>query len=222
MNNNLNLETSLSNIIDGILNIKTNSKPTQAIKVKKIGVSQKDLVMMTLESFFRDPDNMAKMLPIVIGQSQISLRVIDWFVTNYAKKHDVKYRLRGSKKSEPPFRVYTAYRAQLKAYSKKVFDPFCRRERIDFEYNPKSDPLETTVGQLNFFRWAIENGVINYIAKHFKEIDEDMIESTKEYGKKKKKTIKSTSESRKKRKMLSDSATEKVIVTSAKITISFN
>ena len=69
--------------------------------------------------------------------------------------------------------VFLNYKAQLKAYSKKNFDPFCRRERVSFKYyNNKS--VVTTVGQLNFFRWAIENGIIKYIQEHLEDIEADM------------------------------------------------
>jgi hypothetical protein len=62
------------------------------------------------------------------------------------------------------------YKSQLKAYSKKLFDPFCRRSRISFQI-PKYDAFITTVGKLNFFRWALEKNVINYIKENFKEIE---------------------------------------------------
>ena len=62
---------------------------------------------------------------------------------------------------------------KLKAYSKKRFDPFCRWERVQFPYdNDRS--IQTTIGQLNFFKWAIENKVIDYINNNYKDIDADM------------------------------------------------
>jgi len=62
---------------------------------------------------------------------------------------------------------------KLKAYSKKRFDPFCRWER---QWVPVDDTkeMETTLGQLNFFKWAIEHGVIEYIRTHFNAIEQDM------------------------------------------------
>ena len=36
--------------------------------------------------------------------------------------------------------------------------------------------LETTIGQLNFFKWAIEHEILDYIQSHFEEIEEDMNE----------------------------------------------
>ena len=50
------------------------------------------------------------------------------------------------------FNVFRSYKAQLKSFSKRNFDPFCRRNRI--YYTVHSDNLDikinTTIGQLNF------------------------------------------------------------------------
>ena len=61
----------------------------------------------------------------------------------------------------------------MKAYSKKRFDPFCRWDRLTIPY--KNDSLmETTIGQLNFFRWIIENNILDYIKKNLDDINKDM------------------------------------------------
>ena len=70
------------------------------------------------------------------------------------------------------FKVYNDYKLKLKAYSKKRFDPFCRWERITIPFNDKH--METTIGQLNFFKWAIENNVIDYIDNNYLAIENDM------------------------------------------------
>jgi len=65
------------------------------------------------------------------------------------------------------------YKNQLKAYSKKLFDPFCRRERISFQI-PGHDAFLTTVGKLNFFRWAIEKNIIEYLKVHRETVETEM------------------------------------------------
>ena len=70
------------------------------------------------------------------------------------------------------------YKNQLKAYAKIYFDPFCRRDRINFIYG-KGHELLTTVGQLNFFRWAIENNIIEYTVSNMEIIENDMNASLK-------------------------------------------
>ena len=134
--------------------------------------NKQDLLMLSLSKFFMKKDHIQQMIPIIEGKSEISLRIIDWFVTNYAKKKNTTYIIKKKNKDINQFIVYLNYKSQLKSYSKKQFDPFCRRERISFlDYNDQA--IITTVGQLNFFRWAIENKIINYIEKNIKEIELD-------------------------------------------------
>ena len=139
---------------------------------KKNVTSKVDLLMGSLTKFFSTNKNIDTMLPIVQGCSKISLRILDWFVTNYCKKNNTVI---ASKKNGVPSKmiVHLDYKNQLKAYSKKQFDPFCRRERINFVYS-EGQELLTTVGQLNFFRWAIENGIIKFIYDNLEFIEKDM------------------------------------------------
>jgi len=145
-------------------------------------ISKIDLLMTSLSKFYADEKNINLILPIVQGCSKISLRVLDWFVTNYCKKHNTVINF---EKDNRPHKiiVHLDYKNQLKAYSKRQFDPFCRRERINFIYG-KGGELLTTVGQLNFFRWAIENNIIEYTGNHLDEIESDMNTSLRSDGKK--------------------------------------
>jgi hypothetical protein len=114
------------------------------------------------------------MLDVINGESAISLRIIDWFSTNYAKKNYTVYTIpENGSKPERRFKVYLDYKLNLKAYSKKRFDPFCRWDRIAFPYLNNSY-IQTTVGQLNFFKWAIDNQVIRYIEANYRDIEHDM------------------------------------------------
>lgn len=136
--------------------------------------TQNDLLLNNLLSFYRNDNNLQKMINIINGNSDISLRIVDWFATNYAKKYFTVYQI---KKNETliRFKVYMDYKLQLKAYSKRRFDPFCRWDRISIPYNEiDGEYIQTTLGQLNFFKWAFENGIIDYVTKHYKEIEDDM------------------------------------------------
>ena len=132
--------------------------------------SQNDLLLNKLMIFYNADDNLNKMLCIINGESKISLRIVDWFSTNYAKKWFTVYDL----DSCPRFRVYNDYKLKLKAYSKRRFDPFCRWERIKVPFGDQMYSIETTIGQLNFFKWAIENKIIDYIEQNYNEIEYDM------------------------------------------------
>ena len=144
--------------------------------------SKKDLLMQSLINFFAVKENLDNVIPIITGKSKISLRILDWFVTNYSKKNNISYQLELKKKTKN-FIVYLDYKSQLKAYSKKQFDPFCRRERISF-FDHSNNELITTVGQLNFFRWSIENKIISYIVDNYSEIENDMNNSLRNLYKK--------------------------------------
>jgi hypothetical protein len=132
--------------------------------------TQNDLLLHNLLKFYEEGDHMEQMLSIINGESQISLRIIDWFATNYAKKYYTVYTIASS---ERRFKVYVDYKLKLKAYSKKRFDPFCRWDRISVPYR-NGQFVQTTLGQLNFFKWALENDVINYIRDNYCTIENDM------------------------------------------------
>jgi hypothetical protein len=138
--------------------------------------TQNDLLMNNLTEFFNISHNVHTMMKIINGETRTSLRIVDWFVTNYAKKnytiYDIDSPSNGNIRTQR-FKVYNEYKLKLKAYSKKRFDPFCRWERITIPYNT-NQCMETTIGQLNFFKWAIENKVVDYIEQHYVDIELDM------------------------------------------------
>ena len=117
---------------------------------------------------------MEKMLAVINGTTNISLRIMDWFVTNYSKKHYTVYDLEGSGTPPKRFKVYVDYKLKLRAYSKKRFDPFCRWERINVPHMGGTTYIQTTLGQLNFFKGAIENQVLRYIHDNYSVIESDM------------------------------------------------
>jgi len=134
--------------------------------------TQNDLLLTNLLEFYNtdNNNNMDRMLKIINGESRISLRIIDWFATNYAKKYYTVYQVQDTDRR---FKVYNDYKLKLKAYSKKRFDPFCRWDRITVPYKNGAH-IQTTIGQLNFFKWAIENSVIDYIEQNYATIEKDM------------------------------------------------
>lgn len=126
--------------------------------------SQEQWVLFRLERFYDNTENLERVREILDKKSKISLRLVDWFATNYSKKYNVSYMTRNNKHVI----VYLAYKSHLKAYTKRMFDPFCRWKRIMFR------DCDTTVGQLNFFEWAIQDEVLDYIEKNHAAIQTDM------------------------------------------------
>jgi len=147
-----------------------------------------ELLLNSLTRFYDNDENLEKLKKILNNQDKISLRLIDWFVTNFSKKHNTIYLIYNTPEEKrtlcedneiiEQFNVFHGYKSQLKAFSKKQFDPFCRRERISFITKDGSE-LSTTVGQLNFFRWAIPNMIVEFITTNYEIIENDMVESLK-------------------------------------------
>ena len=155
------------------------------METKLVIASKESLLKVKLLEFYNET-NLKILLPIILQQTRLSLRSLDWFVTNFSKKYNTNFIItrNGENISYFPFK---SYKSQLKAYSKKFCDPFCRRERVVFDYeNMKildfhptlkvghKNYIITTIGQLNFFRFAIQDSIINYAIEHIEEIETDM------------------------------------------------
>jgi len=160
--------------------MKKNAIKTRLIAKKRkseLNRSKENLVLRDVIKFYQEPTNLEQYLAIVLKKSKISLRVLDWFVTNYSKPVDeggvgVCYEITKYGRRQI-FNVYNSYKAQLKNAHKKLFDPFCRHNRITFEYADGCE-IQTTVGQLNFFRWAISYKIIDYVEKYLPRITKHM------------------------------------------------
>lgn len=140
--------------------------------------SSNDLLLSSLKNYYSKSDRINILIDIIENQSsKLSLRLIDWYVTNYCKQNNIVYILK-KKNQEEYFNVYMNYRSQLKAFKKVLFDPFRRRDRINFTYG-KNLVINTTIGQLNFFRWAIENDVIKHLHNNIEEVERNMLCSQK-------------------------------------------
>ena len=181
--------------------------------------TQNELLLNNLLDFYRKDNNLTRMLKIITGESKISLRIVDWFATNYAKKYYTLYPIEDNNGQIRRFKVYFDYKLKLKAYSKKRFDPFCRWDRISIPYKNETC-IETTIGQLNFFKWAIENGVIKYIEENYETIEKDM--NSRNSTSKRKNTVIDNAKTRKKREELSVSATKSIKKEEVEIVVQFN
>jgi hypothetical protein len=177
--------------------------------------TQNELILSNLKEFYvTNKSYLEKMLSIITGETKMSLRIVDWFTTNYSKKYFTVYNLNGER-----FKVYTDYKLKLKAYSKKRFDPFCRWDRIQIPFTPDNF-IETTIGQLNFFKWAIENKVLDYIELHYDIIENDM--NSRNSANKRLDDVIEPVKNRKRRAELSISATKSIKKESVEIVVCFN
>jgi hypothetical protein len=169
--------------------------------------TQEQWVLHRLETFYSNPTHLETVRAILSGESDISLRLLDWFVTNYAKKYNIAFLTRQQKYVI----VYLSYKSHLKAYSKKMFDPFCRWKRITFK------GLDTTVGQLNFFEWAITDDVLTYLHAHKDAVHADMDARLQEL-----KEASECPDTRRRRHELSHSATRSLARHDVKVRVNFD
>ncbi len=142
--------------------------------------SQKQLCYFKMiDRFFKKcPIEMIKkMVDIINADSIISLRVLEWVVTKSNKKA-VNIKIGNNEY----FSINIMYKAQLKSYKKKNFDPFRRDRKFYYNYdsNDEDKKVLTTLGQLNFFKWAVSNNIIDYVEKHYEDINRSMINYNKE------------------------------------------
>lgn len=165
--------------------------------------SKEDMVLRRLATFYSDPVLLNRIKPILTGESKISLRLLDWLVTNYAKEYNIAYLTPDNR----DVNVYLRYKANLRAYSKKMFDPFCRHKKIQYL------GLNTTVGQLNFFHWVLEDGVLDYLEAHYDEVQSDMDSRST--------TIQPKDGGRRKRHELSRSATKSMTLSAFTLSVKF-
>ena len=117
------------------------------------------ILLTSIDTFYNTPENRATLLEILNKSGGISLRNLEWFITNYSKKNNLSYKTNDGK----IFSVHCAYKSSLDGYSKKLFDPFCRSTKISYTVPGTDNEIHTTVAQLNFIRWCIKNNIIEYI-----------------------------------------------------------
>jgi len=138
-----------------------------------------DLVLAKATNFFGDYNNFKRIQHYVdkskANANGLSLRVIEWFVNNYCENNYTKVTL-------PNGSYYwlsdinNMYKEQLKAYSKKLFDPFRRNDKFEF-YIDTNTSIVTTTAQLNFFYWAINTTVLDFVENNAEWIKELMMGS---------------------------------------------
>jgi hypothetical protein len=132
-------------------------------------LSQRQIsILQRIANDFNEKRLNEEIFKLIKQESTLSLRALDWLVTNYAKKNNIV----SLTNSKVMFNIYHGYKISLTHYRRRNFDPFRRRSRI-FLIND-GQKLETTVGQCNFLHWAHTNGVLSYAITNSQVIEQDM------------------------------------------------
>lgn len=142
--------------------------------------TQNQWLLTNLLDFYKHEENMETLKKIINREyviehnhKKLSIRLVNWFVTNYAKQYFTAYEVPTTDGTLKRFFVWTNYKSTEDSYSKQMFDPYCRKERILVPYKDNTS-IETTIGQLHFFKWAIVNKVLEYIIHNYENIEKDM------------------------------------------------
>ena len=90
LNNDNNINTNINNSSN--INNINNEKVIISIKSCKNITSKQALLIIPITQYFSNKYILNKLITVLKGES-ISLRLIDWFVTNYCKKFNVMYNL---------------------------------------------------------------------------------------------------------------------------------
>lgn len=129
-------------------------------------------MMAVLRQFFSDDANWQMVKEVMENKSRgesLSRRMIDYFMTTYSKRHDVRIPVVNRYGEVVEFRVHQEYLGQLRTFHKDEMDPFCRGPTC-----MRFRGLEIAPKQLVFYRWFIMNGLMRYAQQHCREIYEEM------------------------------------------------
>ena len=152
--------------------------------IKKIyNPQQQQIILNSLNYYFLNNIETLRKIDEIINDSngRITMALLDYFVTIFSKKNK-SFILKGTE----PYYFHLDYKANLKSYSKKNFEPFKRNSKT-FTYNYGKISFDTTVSQLNFLKWAVKNSIIEYIEENIEKITEDYKLFCKEKKEKKEK-----------------------------------
>ena len=117
-------------------------------------------------------ETLEEIVPILERKSYMSLRLIEYFVMKYSRRHHSCAMVEQNGVRRFSF-FYAEYKSFLLSYPKKLFDPFRRNDNsLALDFNGRQ--VQTSIGQLNFFKWAVHHGVLDYIREHLQHIQDEM------------------------------------------------
>ena len=129
-------------------------------------MNKSDILLSSINTFYTEPQNRTTLMELLNKTGGVSLRNLEWFITNYSKKTNLSYETKNGKM----FSVHCAYKSSLDGYSKKLFDPFCRSSKFFYTIPGTDQKVHTTVAQLNFIKWCIKNNILDYIHNNHEQL----------------------------------------------------
>jgi hypothetical protein len=112
-------------------------------------------ILKESEEYFKaNPYAISTIRDILLHRHTVSLRLLEWVCTNYD--------------NEKAKSIRASYRREISQFGKKLFDPFRRAHKIS------AWGLETSIGQLNFLKWVLHTGILQWVVDNVEEIKEDI------------------------------------------------
>jgi len=93
-------------------------------------MSKSGILLTSINSFYNQEENRTKLINILDKSSGISLRNLEWFITNYAKKNNTSYTTKDGKY----FTVHCAYKSSLDGYSKNYSTHFVVQKNLPMKF----------------------------------------------------------------------------------------
>ena len=142
---------------------------------KEFNEEQTNLLLESLKVFFmNNRDYLDEISDIINNKKVYKLANIEYLATTYSKKYKCCYDLPNGRLVY----INDSYKNHLKSHTKRHFDPFKRFKKISFQYD--NIELLTSVGQLNFLKWAKKYGVLTYLETNYDTINNEMIKTKEE------------------------------------------
>ena len=122
--------------------------------------------------FTQRPNDLMTLSRIVKRHDSVSLRFINVCVTVLSHRHGLRTR--------EGVLIWKSYKASLRVYQQKLFDPFCRSKFVyvncrdmTFTYQAErnhtcagADEFVSSLSQLIYFRWLISQNILAFIEEN--------------------------------------------------------
>lgn len=166
-------DTEFNKILHNLTEIQLPKKTNKVTNTNnKLNVNKETYYMEQINNYYNklDDNNILKIIDIINRKSNISLRLIEWFITKYSLQITDFYM-----NDTIPVNIYNSYHIKTKLYQKKYFDPFRRYNIFEYKFKDRDDlKINTTISQLNFFKWLFENNIYEYIEKNYYNLSKIM------------------------------------------------
>jgi len=105
------------------------------------------------------------LIPVISGAHTVSIRIMDWYITNYTLAHGTSYMWTDPKSKESRlFSVHLEYSTTLNSKGRPLFDPFRRGPRV-FLSGSNGMVHESTLGQIFFWKWVTRYNVLDALMR---------------------------------------------------------